>query len=536
MIDALTHKPQGPNCSAIGKLPVLPTVVYFAAFAILVAPSSLVWLRSVGDFNLWRANGDWLCGFMSPDGRRPGDPLLFATQMLQVVLFFVMGVAFLAFVKPLRFVGLSLGEILHKSWVAIVVGSLIASVGLPWVNPDIFYMIGHGWSEVANGGNIFERPLGAAPDFQGNPMYASINPAFFRQAGNYGPLNQMLSAALAGLSGGDIRVATALFKLSFLLALGGSAAVLFQIARKSGAPDPGRVALIYFLNPISLVALVAWGHNDVYQNFFVLLALLALHSKRFAAAGAALGAAVALKFVAILLVPLLGLYSLSRLCTQEEGRRYAAGRFAAGFAVAVAGLFAVYPGSMEVFFGTLLVDWSPVQSGSSWLHIVFSPLMPSVSIHEFPAVTKMVFAFFAVGITLIPFAWSVLLRKRPLDLRETCACGFWIYAIHFLRPAPTLLEWYFTWIFGLGLLVGKIHYERFIVLLTAFFSVLTPITFFRTGEELKITNTLHYLFYAVLLLWLAGRVVRRNLASVRTGSVFAGNCLGNAGSASTVRS
>ncbi len=482
--------------------PWATAIAYLLALAMLVGPSVSVWFSL--RFDLWTTNYDWLCGLLTGGQRASGD-LLFAGQTAQLLLFLAAGFLFIRLWMHLGRVAREGGTLVPRWFYCAAFG--ISLAGLPWMNPDMFYMLGHGWHEVDREVNIFKTPLAAHPDAPDGPMFRNIDPTFLKQTGNYGPFNQLLSAQVAALSGGNVRIATILLKILFLAALVGSGWVVAAIARRLGVGSPAKLFFLYTANPLSLVAMLAWGHNDVFQNFFVLLSLLALVTDRPGAAGAALGAAIALKFIAVLMVPFIGLYAL---LPKRRPDWSAAGRFSLGLGVTTVVFFAIYPGSLDTFFTSLGTEWSTYRSS---LAIIFSAMKP---IFHIAREAHLFWGRILYGAILLALGFFLLRRlmrdenNQKRRMESLCSAAFWTYSAHLLILAPAVLEWYFTWTLGFALLAGSSIDRRAVLTLYAFFSVLSPFTLYRTFDSIYLACILQYLFTAACLVWAAAPLWRGN--------------------------
>jgi len=146
----------------------------------------------------------------------------------------------------------------------------------------------------------------------------------------YPPVAQWYFAAVGAVSYRPVAL-----KLSFIaFDLGALVLVALLLARRH---LPLRFAGLYAFNPVTLMAIAGEGHFDALLVFLIVAALLLVESRRPAWAWVALGLAVQIKLVAVLLAPLL---------LRRGGWRYAGW----GLLVALVPWLA-YFGDLPVWFG-----------------------------------------------------------------------------------------------------------------------------------------------------------------------------------------
>ncbi len=115
----------------------------------------------------------------------------------------------------------------------------------------------------------------------------------------YPPLVEYVFAAV-----GYFSYTTTALKITFILADLATLALLLILLQRHRAPP--RWALLYALNPISLISVAAEAHFDALFVLALIAFLLAAETKRLGWAWVLLGIAIQLKLVAILLIPVLG--------------------------------------------------------------------------------------------------------------------------------------------------------------------------------------------------------------------------------------
>jgi len=186
------------------------------------------------------------------------------------------------------------------SWwtVACVVGVVARLIALVWVLPsdDVNRYLWEG-KIVASG----RSPYAAPAD---DPMWAADRDVWWQAMNHrgettvYPPLMQLAGAAITTLSSGPFG-----FKVFALL---GDLLVLFLLLRHV-ADDPalrGRVAAFWIINPVPVISFAGEAHFDSVMIAAALAAVLAARRGNHALGWMWLGAAVAIKWTALILLPL----------------------------------------------------------------------------------------------------------------------------------------------------------------------------------------------------------------------------------------
>jgi Glycosyltransferase family 87 len=287
-------------------------------------------------------------------------------------------------------------------------------------------------------------------------MFADIYPGFLDGTTSYGPLFQKLAALLAGLSGGNEKVALALHKVVALALHGGCSALVWRLA-----PVPfRRVALFsYAANPLICFSVLTCAHNDHWMNLFALLALLAVTRRYWLLAGVALGAAFGIKYFPLVFFPVFGLAALVQ--RRESGgtaRNVAdAAMFTAGFAAAIALAYLPYPEALKAFSNVATSSIAIYRN--SVYHFI-----DALTVYALPRLFGMpIFSAsyqnVGVGLRLTYMAlYGILLlslreRLRQDTLRGIAEACLAATVLYFILVDSTNQEWYLTWLMGFALVI-----------------------------------------------------------------------------------
>ena len=196
-------------------------------------------------------------------------------------------------------------------WLALFAGLAAVNLALLWLYPigaaDLFDNIMRGRIAAVYGGNPFYK---IPSDYAGDPFYRYI--AWRYSPSAYGPLWELLAAGTSRLAGvvrlrspqDDILANILAFKLLGLLFYGGCLALIAGILNRA-APERALAGVCLFAwNPLVIYETAGNGHNDIVMAFFILLGMYALLRQRYAFAALALTAGALVKFISILLVPI----------------------------------------------------------------------------------------------------------------------------------------------------------------------------------------------------------------------------------------
>jgi hypothetical protein len=193
-----------------------------------------------------------------------------------------------------------------------VVAALAAAIQLaPLASPllissDAWTYWDYGRIAVIHGANPYDDP---PREFPRDPAYPHIGGAWHGATSVYGPLFTLASEPVAAAAGSSKDAAAWLFKLL------AAACVLATVALCALIVSPGRRAFAVAFagwNPLLALHFAGGGHNDAWMAAAVLGALALAARGRAQAAGVAWLAAIAIKWVAFVLLPLRWLEARAR--------------------------------------------------------------------------------------------------------------------------------------------------------------------------------------------------------------------------------
>ncbi|HEV2704037.1 MAG TPA: hypothetical protein VGV09_20595 [Steroidobacteraceae bacterium] len=464
---------------------------YAVAALLLVAVSARLWWQS--PLTLIPYEFDYFLGLFASSNVRLSILWLEVGRVLHALGFVIIGCLYLVLIKKLVQSPSALSQRSIVAWAAVV--SLIFAFGMPWVSPDVFFYIGSGWIESHYHLSPYLNGASDAPGFAHDEMFANIFPGFLGGASSYGPLFQKLAALVAGLSGGNEKVALALYKVSALAVHGGCSALVWHLA-----PAPfRRVALFsYAANPLICFSVLTCAHNDHWMNLFVLLALLALTRRHWLMAGVALGAAFGIKYFPLVFLPIFG---LAALVQKREGGGMArnlidAASLTAGFAAAIVLAYLPYPEAVKIFSA---VATSSIAVYRNCVYY-FIDVLTVFTLPYLFKVPQFVATYQNVGVPLrVAFVglYGIMLlgfinRLRQDTFRGIAEACLATIILYFILVDASNQEWYLTWLMGLALVLPYDRAQYLAWRLSAFFLPLVIFTVKNPAPTWFIANVALY--------------------------------------------
>ena len=475
--------------------------IYAVAVLLLISVSARLWWQS--PLTLIAHEFDYFLGLFASSDEKRFAIWVALGRGLHVLGFVLVGALYLTLVRRLLQSPLALSERRIATWSAGV--SLIFTVGMPWLSPDVFFYIGTGWADSHYGLSPYVAGVNSVPGSAHEQMFANIFPDWRVSTTAYGPLFQKLAAFLAGLSGGNEKLALALFKFVALVLHAACSALVWYLAPAKFK----RVALFsYAANPLICFSMLTCAHNDHWMNFFVLLALLAVARRYWFLSGVALGAAFGTKYFPLVFAPVFG---LAALVQQREGRGLAhnvtdAVQFLAGFLGATVLAYLLYPGALKAFSSVATTGITVYRNCVYYFVDVFTGyVLPALfKGHAFwasydSAVGATLRGIFIALYGIVLLALIDRLRRDPLTgIAEACLAATVLY---FIFVNTGVQEWYLTWMMGVALILP---YDRAHNLAWGLSACFLPLVIYTVKNPAPIWFIANVVLYCVMLV-LGGR-------------------------------
>jgi alpha-1,6-mannosyltransferase len=304
-----------------------------------------------------------------------------------------------------------------------VVAALAAAIQLAplaaplLISTDAWTYWDYGRIAAVDDGNPYRDP---PAEFPNDPAFRHIGEDWRDTTSVYGPAFTLASEPLARAAGASEDAAAWIYKSLAALAMLAATALAVRLAR-----DKAFACAFAGWNPLVALHAAGGGHNDAWVAVLVLGAVALAAAGRGRAAGAAWAAAVLVKWVPVLFLP------LRLLEARATGRRLSHGGFA-GAVVVIAGL----------------ATW---RYGLEWLK-AFGPLAANAAEETSYAIPHRLqeaglARWLAVGLCAAGFAvgYALLLRRAAAGrARLALAAGL------FLLATPWLAAWYTAWVVPLA--------------------------------------------------------------------------------------
>lgn len=351
-------------------------------------------------------------------------------------------------------------------WRALAVCVVVLNGLMLWLYPigaaDIFDNIGRGRITAMHGGNPFyETPR----LYKTDRFYRYL--AWPDATSAYGPLWELLAAAASRLAGDDVLANVLAFKLVGLAAYSGSLVILARILRRIAPERALQGVCLFALNPLVIYEVAGNGHNDIVMVLFIVLAVYALTGRRYTGAALALTAGALVKFIPLLLVPLVLAAGTRALLNRRSRIVFLCGTMLACAALVVAAYAPFWRGGDPLDLGRRATLFTTSLPAVAQAHLEqWVGQRPSQQI-----VSRL--ALLLTGVMALYQAWRVW-RQPTLDriLRGSAL----LFAFYLLVTCLWFQPWYALWPLVFAALLPEGALARLIVLLS--YSALWKAVFF----------------------------------------------------------
>ena len=212
----------------------------------------------------------------------------------------------------------------HQSmWRIVIVGALAFNVAMLFLYPvdsaDVFDNIIRGRMTALYGANPF---YDTPSQFSSDPFHTYNAWDYYPSA--YGALWETFAATTAQVAGNSIIANVLVFKLVSIIAYAATAGVTALTLQRI-APERALLGVTLFAwNPLAIYVTAGTGHNDAVMMFFVALGFLFLARKNFTLAALAQMLGALVKFIPMLLVPIMLLAGINHQRDWKSRARFIA--------------------------------------------------------------------------------------------------------------------------------------------------------------------------------------------------------------------
>jgi hypothetical protein len=167
-----------------------------------------------------------------------------------------------------------------------------------------------------------ESPYVAAPDAFPDDPFLPLAGEWAGETSPYGPIWELLAAAVTRLTQNDLLAGLLSFKLVGLLAHLGSGWLVWQLLARANPAKQRSFTLLWLWNPALLLMFVVDGHNDVLMMVWQLLAIWFWQQKRLSLTILLLLLAALTKPIALLAIPFFALAGWRELSNSQARLRF----------------------------------------------------------------------------------------------------------------------------------------------------------------------------------------------------------------------
>ncbi|WP_136641432.1 polyprenol phosphomannose-dependent alpha 1,6 mannosyltransferase MptB [Subtercola vilae] len=307
---------------------------------------------------------------------------------------------------------------------------LIFSV--PLYTRDLFAYVGQGRLMVA-GFNPYVDGISAVQGW----FNIGVDPMWANAKAPYGPIYLWIEQVVVSAVGTSPIVAVALFRLLAIASVVILALFAYRIALLRGI-EPAKMLWFVLASPVTMFNFIVGGHNDALMLAFMVAGLYYALTKRPLIAILLMTAAIGVKPIAVLALPIVGMIWAGQNRTLRSTLKYWI------ISVLIAGgVLGAIGFAMNVGFGWVLTLTTP-GSVSHWyapvniLAISVGGAFGALGLNgETPA---NVVKFIAIGVMVIAVAW-LMLTKRNIDPLMRLALAFTATVI----LSPVIHPWYAAW-------------------------------------------------------------------------------------------
>jgi len=202
-------------------------------------------------------------------------------------------------------------------WIALLASVLAVNLSMLWLYPidaaDIFDNIARGRITAQYGGNPFYE---APRDYVQDPFRSYV--AWPGSTSAYGPLWELLAAGISRVVGHGKLANVLGFKLLGLLFYFGCITLIADILNRHAPERALQGVCLFAWNPLVIYETAGNGHNDIAMVFWIVLGLYSVMRNHFTWAALALVAGALVKFIPLLLLPVVLAAALRALPTRRS--------------------------------------------------------------------------------------------------------------------------------------------------------------------------------------------------------------------------
>jgi len=373
-------------------------------------------------------------------------------------------------------------------FIFIILTAILFGLILPITSSDVFSYATTGEIQSEYGANpYYDKIIDVKQenDTTSNEILNSIT-IWDDQFVIYGPLWSLICGIVTFFSFSKISVAIILFKILAIAVHVTNAMLIYKIVKNKFW------VIFYGLNPYILFETISNVHNDIYLIFFTLLALyFFVNKKKLILPMLFLAAATCIKYLTVLLVPILLIYFYRN---ETIGKRVLkcikSGLLYVGFVIL---MYLIYLRNIEMIFYVFIQQQKFRESILAALYVLCINFN-SLDIH---VIILRTLSYVCLGLYIL-FIFKLLFKKE-INFKEIMNSWNTILLIFILVYISNLCVWYFVWLFATAMW-QKSENVKIIMYLPLIYEILISYYFY-LGEELAIKT---YMFSIISMIAVLG--------------------------------
>ncbi|MBT4277351.1 hypothetical protein HOD96_01215 [Candidatus Falkowbacteria bacterium] len=263
----------------------------------------------------------------------------------------------------------------------------------------------------------------------------------------YGPLWLGISILPTVLAFNDITAGVMLFKLLAILFSIISGFLIFKILARI-KPDYKYLGFtLYVFNPLLLFEIANNGHNDIAMMFFVLLSVYFFLKEKYCLSIAILTLSVIIKFITILLLPILVLIIINKKGKIKEKIKFISLSILIFFTVIFLGYF-LSGNNLKIFLGVLKQTQMSIFTHFSLFPLLLQTFFQNLDIIIIKKISNLAFI-----ISYVIIITRILYLKNK-DFYNLIKYFFLVFFLYFILASTWLMPWYFIWIIPLAVILN----------------------------------------------------------------------------------
>jgi hypothetical protein len=333
----------------------------------------------------------------------------------------------------------------RAAWIIVIAGTL-AFIGVllfmaPFDALDIYDNIFHGRIVGIYGGNPFRQLIA---DFPKDPFYKY--PRWKTSPSAYGPLWEMLAGLTARLAGDGVIANILAFKaLPGIFHLASMAVVILYL-RRTAPEHIFAGALLLGWNPVVLYETWGNGHNDITMIFWILLAAMWISRERYTLATLSLVAGTLVKFIPVLLIPIVLLAGYRSLEKWLPRLKFLLKTSLASLLMVAVVYFPFWNGFASFSIGRRMKMFT-----TSIPAVIYQLLRPRLGFSE----SARLVSLGALGLLAVFIVYKTFRVKVQLPSFDFPQTAFSILAFYLMVTCLWFQQWYSLWLIGLAPLLSE---------------------------------------------------------------------------------